>query len=67
MWLPTIPLADARNMIWQARKQIDRSQGTAAYQHVRTAALTIQHAAHNGGVSPEMVRHLREAIGKLPQ
>lgn len=62
-----IPLAEALNALLQARELLARSQGHRVYQEVRAAALTIQRAAHNGGVKPEMVRQLKEVIHQLPQ
>jgi len=62
-----IPLAEALNALLQARELLARNQGHRTYQEVRAAALTIQRAAHNGGVKPEMVRQLKEAIQQLPQ
>ena len=62
-----VPLADAMNALLKARDVLARNQGHRAYQEVRAAALTIQTAAHNGGVKPEMVRDLKEAIHRLPR
>ena len=62
-----VPLADAMNALLQAREVLARNQGHRVYQEVRAAALTIQTAAQNGGVKPEMVRHLKEAIQRLPR
>ena len=62
-----IPLAEALNALLQARELLARNQGHRVYQEVRAEALTIQRAAHNGGVKPEMVKQLKEAIYQLPQ
>ena len=62
-----VPLAEALNVLLQARELLARNQGHRAYQEVRAAALTIQRAAYNGGVKPEMVRQLKEAIQRLPR
>jgi hypothetical protein len=62
-----VPLAEALTILLQARKLLDRNQGHRVYLEVRDAALTVQRAAHNGGVKPEMVRQLQEAIERLPR
>jgi hypothetical protein len=61
-----VPLAEALTILLRARPLLARSEGHRAYQEVRDAALTVQRAAHNGGVKPEMVRQLKEAIERLP-
>jgi hypothetical protein len=62
-----IPLAEALNALLQARELLARNQGHRVYHEVRAVALTIQRAAHNGGVKPEMVRQLKETINRLPR
>ncbi len=61
-----VPCAEALHALLQARELLVRGQGHRVYQEVKAAALLIQRAAHHGGVKPERVCQLKEAIHRLP-